>query len=251
MRSVKRQYFAGHTDTGLVRTSNQDTYYVDPDGQFFIVADGMGGHKGGEEASYLAVEAVKTYCLARWGDTVPTDQLLKLALEEANQKILEDQHQHPDRSDMGTTVVVLGFRDNKFWSAHVGDSRLYRLRSGVLEQITHDHTWIAQALETKTISPDQARTHPWRHVLTQCLGREDLERIDIESLYLQPGDRLLLCSDGLTEELADDHIAEYLGAGQANSSETCKRRAIALIDGALTKGGRDNITVIVVAIPDY
>lgn len=235
--------FTGSTDPGLLRSVNQDAYYVDPEGRFFIVADGMGGHAGGQEASRIATQSIQDYLSTYWDSKESSQTLLEKAFFEANQAILRDQHSHPERSDMGTTAVVVIFRGEEPWCAHIGDSRLYRLRGPKLEQITEDHTWVARAMKMGDISPDQARIHPWRHVLSQCLGREDLRQIDIQSVDVQPGDRLLLCSDGLTEELSDHSIASHLKSIRAS-----EKAATALIDAAKDKGGRDNITVVLVTI---
>ncbi len=237
--------FAGLTDPGLLRNFNQDNYYIDPDGRFFIVADGMGGHAGGQEASQLATEAIQAYLEQHWQSQTESTELLEQAIYEANQAILEDQKNHPERSDMGTTAVVVMFRNEQPWFAHVGDSRLYRLRSSKLEQITEDHTWVAKATKAGDITPEQARMHPWRHVLSQCLGRRDLQQVDVQPMDVQPGDRLLLCTDGLTEELTDPLIASDLQPSLRN-----EEAATNLIEAAKEKGGRDNITVVIVEIDD-
>ncbi|NJP11396.1 MAG: Stp1/IreP family PP2C-type Ser/Thr phosphatase [Leptolyngbyaceae cyanobacterium RU_5_1] len=238
-----KRLFKGITDVGLLRTVNQDDYYVDAEGRFFIVADGMGGHAGGQEASRIATEAIREYLDIHWDFMDSSEIILEQAFLEANQAILKDQRQHPERSDMGTTAVAVMFRNEQLWCAHVGDSRLYRLRGAKLEQITEDHTWVALAIRTGEITPDQARVHPWRHVLAQCLGRDDLRQIDIQPIQVQSGDRLLLCSDGLTEELSDHLIASHL-----KSIRACEKAATALVNAAKDRGGRDNITVIVVAM---
>jgi protein phosphatase len=239
-----KRSFTGLTDVGVLRSVNQDDYYVDdPEGRFFIVADGMGGHAGGQEASLIATQTIQTYLNEHWDDAEASPDLLRAALLKANQAILQDQRKHPERSDMGTTVVVVIFRDEQPWCAHIGDSRLYRLRGAKLEQITEDHTWVARAMRVGEITPDQARVHPWRHVLAQCLGRAELEHIDIQAVQVQPGDRLLLCSDGLTEELSDQLIASHL-----KSIRACEKAAAALVDAAKNHGGRDNITVVIVSI---
>lgn len=238
--------FAGMTDPGLVRSSNQDAYHVDPQGRFFIVADGMGGHAGGQEASSLATVTIRQYIEEHWDSHLATPDILERALTLANRAIIKDQKQHPERGDMGTTIVVLMFRahqDEQPWVAHVGDSRLYRLRGPKLAVLTEDHTWIARAVREGELTVDQSRNHPWRHVLSQCLGREDMHRIDVQPIEAQPGDRFLLCSDGLTEELPDTIIAAHLKSIRAVESA-----AQALINSAKKHGGRDNITVVIVTL---
>jgi serine/threonine protein phosphatase PrpC len=237
--------FSGVTDPGLVRSSNQDDYYIDPQGRFFVVADGMGGHAGGQEASRIATTIIRHYLEKEWESTAPTHDILTQALKLANRAILMDQQKHPERGDMGTTVVVLAFRqsDVQPWCAHVGDSRLYRLRGPKLTQITEDHTWIARAVKEGELTADQSRSHPWRHVLSQCLGREDMYRIEVQTIEALPGDRFLLCSDGLTEELSDMVIAAHLKSIRAAESA-----AHALVNTAKQRGGRDNITVVIVTV---
>ena len=203
----------------------------------------MGGHAGGQEASRIATEIIRNYLEQNWEDTsISSPELLKEAVEKANLGIIEDQQTHPERRDMGTTVVVLIFRDDLPWCAHVGDSRLYRLRSSSLEQITDDHTWVGMALKKGEIDAEQAKFHPWRHVLSQCLGREDLQHIDIQEFEIQAGDRLLIWSDGLTEEVADEQIETAL-----STLESPKTTAQQLIESAKSAGGSDNITVVIVA----
>lgn len=235
--------FTALTDSGLVRSTNQDDYYVEPEGRFAIVADGMGGHAGGEEASRIATQVIQNYLRENWHTDQRNPALLEAALTKANEAIIQDQLEHPQRSDMGTTVVVVIFREHQPWCTHVGDSRLYRLRSSKLEQLTEDHTWVARALKLGELTPAEARTHQWRHILSRCLGRADLREIDTKLLDVQAGDRLILCSDGLTEELSDQLIASHL---QANSS--LEQAVFTLVKEAKASGGHDNITVVVIAI---
>ncbi|MBD3880345.1 Stp1/IreP family PP2C-type Ser/Thr phosphatase [Phormidium tenue FACHB-886] len=240
-----KRFFTGLTDPGLLRAVNQDDYFIDPDGRFFVVADGMGGHAGGQEASRLATQAIQSCLSEAWDSEESSQALLETAFLKANQAILQDQATHPERSDMGTTAVVVMLRQEQPWCAHIGDSRLYRLRGAKLQQITEDHTWVARAMRMGDITPDQARIHPWRHILSKCLGREDLRQIDVQQFDLQANDRLLLCSDGLTEELSDHLIAHQL-----KTIRSCDRAAVALVDAAKDKGGRDNITVVIVAFDE-
>jgi protein phosphatase len=234
----------GLSDPGLIRAYNQDRLYIDPAGRFFIVADGMGGHAGGEEASRIATQEIRSYLEQNWQSPESASQLLQQALSTANQAIVTDQQNHPERADMGTTAVVVVIRPGESpVCGHVGDSRLYRLRKSQLQQITEDHTWIAKALKIGDITPDEARVHPYRHVLSNCLGREDLNQISVQPLDLEQGDRLLLCSDGLTEELVDDKIASYL-----QGTPSLKIAAESLVAAANEEGGHDNITVVLVSV---
>jgi len=236
-----KRLFTGLTDPGLVRTANQDAYFIDPSGRFFIVADGMGGHAGGQEASRIATEVIQTYLDDLWSSAEASPKLLQDSILKANHAILQDQLSHPERGDMGTTIVVVMFREEQTWCAHIGDSRLYRLRGAKLDQITEDHTWVARAMKAGDLSAAQARIHPWRHILSKCLGREDLKHVDVKTFDYQINDRLLLCSDGLTEELSDHLIASHL-----KNIRACDKAALSLVDAAKEKGGRDNITVIIV-----
>ncbi|WP_299412558.1 Stp1/IreP family PP2C-type Ser/Thr phosphatase [Acaryochloris sp. IP29b_bin.148] len=240
-----KRLFAGLSDQGLVRKANQDSYSIDEsEGRFFIVADGMGGHAGGEEASRIAADTIREFLLDNWQAQLQPHDLLEKALLKANQAIIQNQKDYPERADMGTTVVVVLFpEEGQPWCAHIGDSRLYRWRDAHLDQITEDHTWISQAVKSGLLTPDQARHHPWRHVLAQCLGREELDEMGIQPLDVKAGDQLLLCSDGLTEELADEQIAPFF-----QPKQPCETVANALIEAAKEEGGQDNITVVLVAL---
>ncbi len=234
----------GCTDPGLIRAYNQDAYYIDPAGRFFIVADGMGGHAGGEEASRIATQEIRLYLEENWQSPDSSSKLLEQALSTANQAIIQDQQNHPERADMGTTAVVVVIRESESpVCGHVGDSRLYRLRESEFQQITQDHTWIAKAIKIGDITADEARSHPYRHVLSSCLGREDLNQIDIQKLTLENGDRLLLCSDGLTEELIDQQIF-----GHIKDASSLEKAAHVLVEAAKEQGGHDNITVVLVSL---
>ncbi|WP_392532396.1 Stp1/IreP family PP2C-type Ser/Thr phosphatase [Nostoc sp. C117] len=238
--------FTGLSDPGLIRSNNQDAYYIDPEGRFFVVADGMGGHAGGEEASRIATTEIQAYLVANWESSQSSQELLEEALWRANQAILNDQQNHPERADMGTTVVAIIFRASEPpWCAHVGDSRLYRFRESQLEQVTEDHTWVARAIKIGDITSDEARLHPFRHVLSRCLGRQDLHQIDVQPLDVKIGDRFLLCSDGLTEELVEQKIASCL-----QETPWLDKAAISLIEAAKEQGGHDNITVVIVALEE-
>lgn len=239
---MMKRRFTGMTDPGLLRSVNQDSFYIDPEGRFFIVADGMGGHAGGQEASQIAARCIQESLDKNWEADLPSHVLLEEALMEANQGILEDQATHPERGDMGTTVVAILCRNDGAWRAHVGDSRLYRYRDAQLEQVTEDHTWVARALKMGDITLAEAKSHPWRHVLFQCLGRKDLKSAEIARLDVQPGDIFLLCSDGLTEEVPDTDLSKIF-----ESELPLEDIAPKLIEAAKAGGGSDNITVVLVA----
>lgn len=238
--------FFGASDVGLLRFSNQDAHYVEPNGKFFIVADGMGGHAGGEEASRIATEEIQAYISENWDSPKTSPQLLEGALIQANAAILADQHEHPERADMGTTVVGVIFRAGEPYCVHIGDSRLYRFRSGQLEQITEDHTWVSRAIKLGDMTVEEAREHPLRHVLSRCLGREEMQNFDIQQLDIQVGDILLLCSDGLTEELSNQEIVSQLQTHSSNLEQAAQN----LIDAAKNNGGHDNITLVLVTVEE-
>lgn len=237
-----RLTFAGLTDVGLQRSANQDCYHVESDGSLFIVADGMGGHVGGQEASRIATDAIRNYIETHKNSDQSSASLLEEAIFIANDAILADQAAHPERADMGTTVVVLMVREEQFWCAHVGDSRLYLMKESEFLQITQDHTWVTRAIRDGSLTPEQSHCHPWRHVLSQCVGREDLNPIETQSIEIEPGDQLLLCSDGLTEELPDEAIFSCL-----QTVKTCDAQVSHLIEAAKAQGGRDNITAITIS----
>lgn len=230
--------FLDLTDKGMVRSANQDSHYVDPAGRFSIVADGMGGHAGGEEASQIAIKTIREYIELNWNDAAEISQLLEESLLAANQAIVEDQVSNPQRSDMGTTAVLILFQGEQVWAAHVGDSRLYRFRDDVLTQITEDDTWVARAMKMNQLTADEARTHPLRHVLSHCLGRRDLRQVNIRTIDVKAGDLVLLCSDGLTEEVSDEEMTTYL------KSQSLEELPKTLVEAAKNNGGSDNITVV-------
>ncbi|MDH6085425.1 Stp1/IreP family PP2C-type Ser/Thr phosphatase [Umezakia ovalisporum] len=238
--------FVGITDPGLVRSNNQDAYYIDPHGRFFIVADGMGGHAGGEQASHTATEEIAAFLGSHWDSSESSQKLLENALEKANAAILNEQQKHPEGADMGTTVVAVIFRSpDSPWCAHVGDSRLYRFREGKLQQITEDDTWVARVIKIGDITEEKARNHPFRHVLSRCLGREDLCQVEVQEIDIKTGDRLLLCSDGLTEELTNQNIAAHLG-----NFPILEKASVSLIESAKNQGGHDNITVVIISVEE-
>ncbi len=234
---------ASRTDVGRVRESNQDAcgVFEDPRGdRLFVVADGMGGHLGGEVASQMAVEAIAEACAA--SDAAPAERLHQ-AIVTANRRIFERASGDSSVAGMGTTVVaVLLAREGSAWVAHVGDSRLYRLRAGDLETLTADHSLVAELERGGYLSPEEAARHPRRHELMRSVGPVPEVEPEVAPLALEPGDRLLLCTDGLCG------YAEEASIVQALREATPELAARTLVELANACGGEDNVTVQVLEL---
>lgn len=228
---------AGVTDIGKVRQRNEDSIGVDAEIGLLVVADGMGGHNAGDLASRLTIETLFTS--ARSLPAREPDRL-QSAVNRANAVILEAADADPSRSGMGTTVVAAWFSATHLDVAHVGDSRLYRLRTGVLEMLTRDHSQVQELVDRGILTPAQARVSTRRNLLSRALGTDPDVRIDCARHALQGGDSYLLCSDGLTNMLEDEEIAVIL-------QDTGPVQSIAerLVSLANERGGRDNISVVI------
>ncbi len=227
----------GHlTHPGLRRELNEDTYYGDSDLGLWLVADGMGGHEYGEVASALARETIVR--------EIRQGVSLAQAIRTADEEIIRASRQRADALPMGTTVVALRVLGNRFEVAWVGDSRAYLWRDGTLAQLSHDHSYVQELISQGAITVDQARTHPHRNVVTQALGVTDPQALNVETLAgdLRPGMQLLLCSDGLTEEVDDGGISQVLAHTECSAQECVDGLVAAALDG----GGSDNITVVLV-----
>ncbi|HEY3264399.1 MAG TPA: Stp1/IreP family PP2C-type Ser/Thr phosphatase [Actinomycetota bacterium] len=224
------------TDIGLVREGNEDSYLVEE--PLFVIADGMGGHRGGEVASRLAIETIEA--LFRRGQGGLAEQV-----QEANRAVFERSSSDRDVAGMGTTLTAALIDGDRLRLAHVGDSRAYLLRDGELRMITEDHTLVHQMVQQGEITEAEAERHPQRSIVTRALGMDATVTVDEAIVDLRPGDRLLICSDGLTSMVGDDAIAAHLGR------ETDPQRAAeALVAEANKGGGVDNTTVIVVAVDE-
>lgn len=225
----------GVTDIGLHREANEDSYSILPDNTY-IVADGMGGHAAGDVASGLMVTAAE--------DALSRENIDETVLKEAvlagNKKILAEAELHPERKGMGTTATLLHCEEERAYWAHVGDSRLYLLRSGKLQQITRDHSYVADLLANGTITAAEAETHPQRNMLLRAVGVSEKLQVDAGAFDLQKGDKLLICSDGLTKMVSDEEIRDILQNRQG------QQLAQSLVDKAISAGGNDNVTVVVV-----
>jgi serine/threonine protein phosphatase PrpC len=240
------------SDVGRKRKGNEDSVFVNPEQNLFVVADGMGGHAAGEVASKVAVESINEFVCLTGGDEDITwpfgleDGLsfdgnrLKSAIQYANRKVLDATRERKEYLGMATTVVACLVDGNAANLAHVGDSRVYLVRGGVLTQLTSDHSWVNEQLESGIISADQARSHPLRNVVTRALGGRPELVVDLQEHKAVPGDILLLCSDGLTSMVPDEDIVRLVEDARGN----VERAAQALVEEANQRGGEDNITVL-------
>lgn len=231
------------TDIGKNRDMNQDFLFLSKTSvgnlpNLFIVADGMGGHKAGEYASKRSVEII-TESLIQSQETAP-ERLLKQAVQKANYAILEAAENDPAKQGMGTTIVALTVIDEKACIANVGDSRLYILDDGI-RQITQDHSLVAEMVRKGELEQSQAKKHPDKNIITRAVGVADELKVDFFERELHPGDRVLLCSDGLTNMVSDEEILEIVNTG-GNLQDSAEK----LVEKANENGGRDNITVILV-----
>jgi serine/threonine protein phosphatase PrpC len=249
--------WAVSSDPGLRRSSNEDSYCTRPDLGLYIVADGMGGHVAGEVASRVAVEAIEIFIQETAGADKnrtwpfpfePALSLeanrLKAAFRLANRRIASTIADSHDLRGMATTASSLLTGPDGACVAHVGDSRVYVLRDGKLQQITNDHSWVEEQVRAGTMTATAARQHPWRNVVTRALsGGEDPE-VDVTQVQPVQSERYLLCSDGLFSVVPDDQIAALLGTRGVSLEDVCQK----LIDAANAAGGPDNITALVLEV---
>ncbi len=228
---------------GRVRRENQDSSGHFPDRNLFVVADGMGGHKGGKQASEIAVATIAERLLAPdSGQLADRTERLVEAVRDANRRSVERGARESDLNRMGTTLVALLLQEDEGAVVHVGDSRAYRLRDGELAQLTADHTLVADLLRANEISEAEASTHPYRHVLTRALGASQDVTADVCRLEVQRGDVYVLCSDGVSGMLSQSEIQAVVSAHVVDPEALCRE----LIAAANQAGGKDNATAIVV-----
>lgn len=247
----------GLTDVGRKRKHNEDAYLVDAERGLFVVADGMGGHAAGEVASRITVESMQEFIAvsedvsdSSWpfgqaGNRIPSaGSRLTAAVEKANEKVMRAVASRPELKGMGTTVVAVLIEPERATFVHVGDSRAYLYRNGELRRLTDDHSWVQEQVNAGILSEDEAKSHPLKNVVTRALGGSPHVSVDLIEVPLHPGDRFLLCSDGLTGMVADEEIHEFFQTEPV--PEPAVRR---LVELANERGGVDNITVIVVDVP--
>lgn len=250
---------SGVSDVGRVRTNNEDSFRIVEPQNLFILSDGMGGEAHGEVASSMAVETIVKYCagedpkedagvtlhgtaLESWG---PQTKKLQNAVFQANFDIYKSAQEHPEQRGMGATLTAAWANGGKLSVAHVGDSRAYLLRAGGLQQLTSDHSLVAEQVRRGIITPQQAEESDMQSVLLRALGAHPEVDVDMEEVDLMPRDVLLLCSDGLTRMVTEPEIAGLL------QSETDPRTAAQkLVDLANERGGLDNVTVVVARVQE-
>jgi serine/threonine protein phosphatase PrpC len=244
----------GVSDVGRVRTNNEDSYQILSSLNLFVLSDGMGGEAHGEIASALAVETIVKYCTDPKDDSAATlmgsgDEVrwsekakqLQNAVRKANFNVFESARKNPAQRGMGATVTTAWVNEGKLSVAHVGDSRAYLLRTGNLQQLTSDHSLVAEQVRRGIITPQQAEESEMQSVLLRALGAHEDVEVDVDEVGIYSGDVLLLCSDGLTRMVTEPEIAGTLQA-EMNPSTAAQK----LVDLANENGGQDNITVIVV-----
>jgi serine/threonine protein phosphatase PrpC len=232
--------YAAHSETGSVRENNEDSYYAD--GRIFIVADGMGGHRAGEIASATAIEEFLFYESENRGSS-PLDRM-RGGILAANHAVYHMALNDPRLEGMGTTFTAV-LLEGDIYLGHVGDSRAYLLRKRDLRPLTRDHSLVEKMVREGHITSLEARIHPQRNVILRALGISDRLEVDLDSIAERVGDRLLLCSDGLTTAVDEKELLRIV-SGDHEPEQLCRR----LVDAAIDQGGTDNVTVIVVDLEE-
>ena len=242
---------AGNTHVGMKRNHNEDNFLLLPEESLFCVADGMGGHSSGEIASKIAVDELAEFFKLTARDTDATwpykmdkarnydENRLATGIKLANMRIFEKASAEQKFKGMGTTIVTVYFAGSLAYVGHVGDSRVYFQRAGVLKQLTEDHSLLNDYLKAKKLTPEEIESFPHKNVIVRALGMKDTVQVDVGRLEPQPGDIFLLCSDGLSGMVPDPSIQDVLGKATA-LEVACSQ----LIDLANAAGGNDNVTCI-------
>ncbi len=243
--------FCAKTDPGRARDNNEDSVVYDEPTLTAVLADGMGGYNAGEIASGMATAFIKSE-LSRWlteaGDGAKAREVrraMEICVDNANRSIFNSANSNAQYAGMGTTLVVGVFRDDKLVLGHIGDSRCYRLRAGVLEQITKDHSLLQEQMDAGLITPEQAATSSIKNLVTRALGVDDSVLLEVNEHPVQVGDIYLLCSDGLSDMMDDAAIAKIV-----TTELPLEQKAAQLIDLANENGGRDNISVLLVEVQE-
>lgn len=242
--SMNYEFFA-LTHPGKVRENNEDAVAFDEAHRIAVLADGMGGYNAGEIASSMAITVIRTE-MTRWleqagpqASSMDIRHALQLCVENANTAILGASQSNPQYAGMGTTLVVGIFWHDRLILGHIGDSRCYRVRDGVLQQITRDHSWLQEQVDAGLITPQQAAVSPNRNLVTRALGVETEVLLEINEFQVAGNDLFMMCSDGLTDMVPDDLLSHMM-----LSTAPLAEKAAVLVDAANTSGGRDNISVL-------
>ncbi len=226
------------THIGNVRASNQDSVLYEDTSRLYGVADGMGGHNGGDIASQMAVLMLPRILESM----VPSEDNIRAGFEQVNMMIYEEQMKDAVLSGMGTTLTVLWEAEAEIILGHIGDSRAYRMRSGKIEQVSTDHSVVGEMVRDGLITEEQALQHPYRNVITQAVGTSESLQPDIRTLDKMKGDKYILCTDGLYEYVSKDEICTLL---MRYSPEDAAER---MLEKALKKGGKDNVTILIAEV---
>jgi len=232
------------TDTGKTHTNNEDALVADEQKGIFIVADGLGGHNAGEIASQIAVNTLPDLIYRNIKNEKKPKEIKPLicaAIVEVHKDILRQAKDNKNKADMGTTVVIAAFHNERLFIANVGDSRAYIVRDGTIAQVSKDDTYVADLVKTRRIRPEEAINHPQKNQVTQALGGKQKISPHVTEIGFSNDDTLLLCSDGLTEHVSDNKILTKI-----NDNKNLKEAASALINLANDRGGTDNITLILI-----
>lgn len=243
--------YAGKTDIGMKRSHNEDALFFLEDQHLFMVADGMGGHSSGEVASRLAVETIANFFKATRGDDEITwpykmekgrkydENRLVVAIKLANQRIFEAAQRELRYKGMGTTIVSTLYGEGEVFVAHVGDSRVYLVRDGHMNQLTEDHSLLNDYIRNRQLTPEEIENFPHKNVIVRALGMRDIVAVDVTTIVPKPNDIFLLCTDGLSGMIDDAAMTEIV----KKNGELAKT-VDDLVDGANKNGGQDNITVM-------
>jgi protein phosphatase len=239
MARVDDLKFAAQTDKGNIREKNEDAFRVNEDLRFIAVADGVGGEPAGEIASRLAIEQIEGYVTSHIGKGTPLS-ILDDAVTLANDVIYQQGREDSSLTGMSTTVVACLLTNERVFAAHVGDSRGYLITLSEVTHLTRDHSLVAELVAAGRISPEEAREHAYRHIITRALGIDACTNVELGSFSWNRGDYVLLCTDGLTDAIKDETIYAVI-SGKASALQSKCARLIRLARG---RGGVDNITVI-------
>jgi serine/threonine protein phosphatase PrpC len=247
---------SGKTDVGMKRNHNEDNFYLVEEEKLYLVADGMGGHASGEVASEMAVKTVADFFARTKNDEDVTwpykmdktktfeENRIATGIKLANLRIYETSTSDSSKKGMGTTIVGIFFHGDKVYIAHVGDSRIYRVRSGAIEQMTEDHSLLNDYIKMKKLTPEEIENFPHKNVIVRALGMKETVQVDVRTEKPQVGDVFLLCSDGLSGMISDDDMLRIVSENKESLATACEKMIVL----GNKNGGTDNITVVLAKV---